>query len=418
MAIHKLWRLSDGGANNLGLSCTDDGLVLGRTPLIERYGGRFVVRDRNEIERLLKRVYRDGLDLDRLMPALATVASAMNANDQCLARIAAVHLRIPDLPCVTARDDIEAEDLLIKYGDWNPALHPRTGTPPNPGWFAPTGDSANESSPIRFAQNDNPQRRSDATSVANDNWVRLPPGDYIDELADFVEWIANANPEDEKTIRAEIKRYYFDVEDIFGGQALHRALSDVLEPGISGKYLQQVRRETLDSIVDYAKVDPAEMGQLRALLAGGILSSATVDAWGVLQAEEATGADVAAAGSAEVAATNLPTEAWKYGWAKRGKIIDKVFRDKSLPPLFRVIDNFTGGTATSIKSIDLNAATYQDAARLMSRLNKYVDVLGEYDGGAMNGAVVESEKISGRTLHLIIPKGSMTSVQHDVIEAA
>jgi hypothetical protein len=70
------------------------------------------------------------------MKGLATVASALNANDPGLARIAAVHLRIPDLPSLTARDDMEAADILIKSVDWNPALHPRAGAPPNPGWFA------------------------------------------------------------------------------------------------------------------------------------------------------------------------------------------------------------------------------------------------------------------------------------------
>jgi hypothetical protein len=39
-----------------GLACTDDGLLLGQTSLIERRGGRFVVRERDEIERLLKRL--------------------------------------------------------------------------------------------------------------------------------------------------------------------------------------------------------------------------------------------------------------------------------------------------------------------------------------------------------------------------
>jgi hypothetical protein len=34
---------------------------------------------------------------ERLMGGLATVASALNANDRCLARIAAVHLKIPDI---------------------------------------------------------------------------------------------------------------------------------------------------------------------------------------------------------------------------------------------------------------------------------------------------------------------------------
>ena len=73
-------------------------MLLGHTALIERRAGRFVVRERNEIERLLKNAYPGEPLVDRLMSGLATVASALNANDQCLARIAAVHLKIPDLP--------------------------------------------------------------------------------------------------------------------------------------------------------------------------------------------------------------------------------------------------------------------------------------------------------------------------------
>ena len=131
--VHQVWRLSEYGEDNLGLACTEQGLVFGRTPLIERRDGRFVVRDRNEIEYLLSRAYRNALPLQRLMTGLANVASALNANDPCLARIAAVHLQIPDLPNRAARDDMEAADVLVKSGDWNPALHPRTGTLPNPG---------------------------------------------------------------------------------------------------------------------------------------------------------------------------------------------------------------------------------------------------------------------------------------------
>src|SRR6202795_2917 len=144
--IYPFWRLSEAGPDNLGLACTDDGLLLGQTPLVERRDGRFAVRGRHEIERLLQRAYAGEVAVDRLMSGLATVASALNANDQCLARIAAVHLRIPDLPDRDARDTMERTDILLKYardaggGDsnWNPAQHPRTGTPPNPGWFAPT----------------------------------------------------------------------------------------------------------------------------------------------------------------------------------------------------------------------------------------------------------------------------------------
>ena len=134
------WRLSEAGPDNLGLACTDEGLLLGHTSLIERRGGRFVVRERNEIDRLLKRTYNGEPPVDRLMSRLATVARALNANDQCLVRIAAVHLEIPDLPSAAARDAMAAEDLLIKYArdegsvdaSWNPALHPAPACHPIP----------------------------------------------------------------------------------------------------------------------------------------------------------------------------------------------------------------------------------------------------------------------------------------------
>jgi hypothetical protein len=203
--IRQFWRLTEGGEDNLGPAITEAGLVLGRTPLIERRAERFVVRDQSDIERLLRRAFRTDLGADRLMPGLATVAVALNANDRCLAHIAAVHLRIPDLPNRTARDGIEAEDILLKYGDWNPALHPRTGVPPNPGWFAPTDGSSDESSWTRTAQNDEATSRSDAALNVGENRVVLPHGERNDELGDLLEWIANAKPGDEQAISAEIK---------------------------------------------------------------------------------------------------------------------------------------------------------------------------------------------------------------------
>jgi hypothetical protein len=141
-----IWRLSEAGENNLGLACTDKGLVLGRTSLIERRDQDFIVRKRCEIERLLCRAYQSDLVAERLMSGLATVASALNANDPCLARIAAVHLRIPDLPDYAARHSMEAEDILIKSADWDPALHlneihkASPDDPKHPGWPAGTED--------------------------------------------------------------------------------------------------------------------------------------------------------------------------------------------------------------------------------------------------------------------------------------
>lgn len=75
-------------------------------------------------------------------------------------------MRIPDLPSLAARDDMEAVDILIKSADWNPALHPRTGTPPNPGWFAPSGTE--QLPPTRVAQSDTPRPNPEALSTVTD----------------------------------------------------------------------------------------------------------------------------------------------------------------------------------------------------------------------------------------------------------
>jgi hypothetical protein len=90
----------------------------------------------------------------RLLPALATVVAALNAQDPGLARIAAVHLRIPELPDQAARDRLEAEDTLIKSIDRHSAPRAfnesfQTGSaegfrkasaddPKHPGWPAGT----------------------------------------------------------------------------------------------------------------------------------------------------------------------------------------------------------------------------------------------------------------------------------------
>jgi contact-dependent growth inhibition (CDI) system restriction endonuclease-like protein len=399
--IPKIWRLGENtGDDNLGLACTEQGLVLGRTLLIERRDGRFVVRERSEIECLFSLAYGREATAQRLMPGLATVASALNANDQGLARIAAVHLRIPDLPDKAARDAMEAADILIKSADWNPALHPRAGTPPNPGWFAPTDGASSESFSTRTAQNDDPTHRSDASPNAGDNWVRLRPGPKrIDELADFIEWMANAKPEDEQAIRAEIKRYFYDVGDQGSAAALNSALMVLLRPGITREERQRILDRQLDV---FTRADPGAYAQTRdwatdaALLAGGVPPIA----------------------AGEIAAAEQASEAWTYGWARRGQYFDQLLRDGSLPALFRTIDNFTDGVATSIKSIDLNAATYQDAARLTYRLNDYIDELGDYEGGRLLTTTVELPDISDRVLNLVVPMGAMTEVQRAAIEAA
>ncbi len=391
--IPKVWRLSENiGDDNLGLACTEQGLVLGRTALIERRETGFVVRERSDIEHLLGCAYRTKLNVDRLMPGLATVAAALNANDQGLARIAAVHLRIPDLPDMAACDAMEATDILIKSADWNPALHPRAGTPPNPGWFAPTDGAGSESFSTRTAQNDDPTHRSDASPNAGDGWVRLRPGPQrIDELADFIEWMANAKPEDEQAIRAEIKRYFYDVGDQGSAAALNSHLTALLKPGIT----QTDRQRILDLMDVYTRADPAENIRNRDI---------------------ATGLSLLLGSVPPAAAVISHADAWQLGWAARGRYFEGLLGG-NLPAGFETIDRFVDGVATSIKSIDLNAATYQDAVRLTSRLKKYVDDLYDFDGAYRVGVNIASDQITDRVLSLALPKDSMTSAQQAAVEA-
>src|ERR1700722_10832026 len=107
--IYSFWRLNEYTPDNLGLAFTDDGLLLGQTRRALRRTR--AERDRAVVEARASR----RAPVDRIISGLATVASALNANDQCLARIAAVHLRIPELPSSAARAALAAEDTLIKY---------------------------------------------------------------------------------------------------------------------------------------------------------------------------------------------------------------------------------------------------------------------------------------------------------------
>ena len=426
----QFWRLSEANDENLGLACTANGLLLGRTPLIERCGERFVVREQRDIERLFSRAYHDASAVERIMSGLGTVATALNADDQCLACIAAVHLRIPDLPDVFARDRMEAEDALIKYArgeapdpEWDPAKHPRIGTAPNPGWFAPTDGDSNESPPVRTAQNENPNRRTDVPPASHDDWVRLQPGPKrIDELADFVEWIANARPEDEQAIRAEIKRYYCDVGDRGSCDALNAHLTALLKPGIT----RENRQRILNLMDAHTRADPAEWVHVRdwttagAVAVGGVPPTAGGErAAAEVAATEGAAAERATAEASAVEVGETPSEVWTYGWAKRGREIHEVFGDGSLHPNFPVIDMISpAGVVTSIKSVDLRAAVYQNEAALRYRLNNYFDKLSEFDGAKFAGQTVESEKITGRVLQVVVPKGSIGDAQRNIINEA
>jgi hypothetical protein len=176
----QLWKLSAGGDRSLGLSCTEEGLFLGRTALIERGTKGYLLRPQPDLERLLGRAYGDGIAFDRVMPGFRVVVAALQERNLCLAQIAALHLRLPELPDDSVRSALDAEDRLIKSecrdgwfarGDWDPAKHPRAGVPPNAGWFAPTDA---EPAPGQIVQNEEeraPEEMLDpAASLRQTQW--------------------------------------------------------------------------------------------------------------------------------------------------------------------------------------------------------------------------------------------------------
>jgi hypothetical protein len=64
----------------------------------------------------------------------------------------------------------------------------------------------------------------------------------------------------------------------------------------------------------------------------------------------------------------------------------------------------------------VSAATYKDAARLIYRLEKYVNDVADFDGAEWAGDQVKSSAITDRALSLAIPKGSLTAAQREAIE--
>jgi hypothetical protein len=130
-ADQHIWRLSNRGDRNLGVACTEDGLFLGRTPLLKRHGGFYTARPKVDLKRLLDHAYGSEIGLKRVLPGLATVASALSEKNLCLAQIAALQLRLPDLPAAVTRDGLEAEDRLIKRARSNGGLARATWTRPS-----------------------------------------------------------------------------------------------------------------------------------------------------------------------------------------------------------------------------------------------------------------------------------------------
>jgi hypothetical protein len=149
--------------------CGPDGVFVGSVPLLQCSGavGAWSVRPIAKLNDELSSHYRLPIDIAAKANALALIAHALNRGDLAIAAIATVQMQLPDPPLTkvaeahhqAAHRAAELQRLgLLKL--WDPAEHPRTGVPPNPGWFAsidaagygaPSAEAASQAPPVREA---------------------------------------------------------------------------------------------------------------------------------------------------------------------------------------------------------------------------------------------------------------------------
>jgi len=110
---------------------------------------------------------------------------------------------------------------------------------------------------------------------------------------------------------------------------------------------------------------------------------------------------------------------WQLPPFARGSVIETQL-GANLPRGFPVIDRFQNGVATSIKSINLAAPTYQDAATLARTVKRYVDTVAAYQGHVRpwGGVAIPPGQITAREFQLAIPGGNLPAAQQAVLHAA
>lgn len=148
-AISRTFRLRPGG-----VWCDEGGLSLGGVPLLNSFSDLRVKTSwrtlpASELDAAMSRAYGMPVRAHEKTRGLKVVADALNNRELARAQIAAVLLRLPDPPALrkSAASGLELATELANSGflikEWDPDDHPRTGEPPNPGWFAPKdGDGA------------------------------------------------------------------------------------------------------------------------------------------------------------------------------------------------------------------------------------------------------------------------------------
>jgi hypothetical protein len=114
------------------ISCDRGGAFLGAIPLLETRGNVWQARPVAALNKESGFLYGVAVDFTSKLDGLAVIASALNDSKIVKAKIAAVQLRLPELPARTPRNRHEVIDVAWKLFDagilsktWDPERHPR-----------------------------------------------------------------------------------------------------------------------------------------------------------------------------------------------------------------------------------------------------------------------------------------------------
>jgi len=115
---------------------------------------------------------------------------------------------------------------------------------------------------------------------------------------------------------------------------------------------------------------------------------------------------------------------WNLLPVVRGRLIEQTILGRIPSTLaagvrnFPVIDDLYEGVASSIKSIDLLAKTYQGANVLIGKIMTDAGKLAAFEGATYGGYEVAAEKIQERVLVVVVEEGAETVAQAEALVQA
>jgi hypothetical protein len=105
---------------------------------------------------------------------------------------------------------------------------------------------------------------------------------------------------------------------------------------------------------------------------------------------------------------------WNMSNINRGREIRKL-QGANLPFNFPTIAIFKNGTATSIKSLNIDEEYYKNSNNLKKKLLLYINKLEEFEGGENGGIKIEKWQVYKKELRLIIPETELIANQQQTI---